>query len=76
MSHHHARGATSREVGIIARLTTAGSRAVDPSDRMAIGEGLELIRLLVSERGRRRDLDVQWDEAGADGFPVDPPCPD
>lgn len=73
MSHSHAAGATSREVGVIARLTTVESRAADPSDRRAIAEGLELIRALVAERGRRRDLAALMDDARADSFTYDPP---
>jgi hypothetical protein len=76
MTHSHTPGATSREVGTIARLTMVESRAVDPSDRLAIAEGLELIRRLVAERGLHRDLAEIMDDARADSFCYDPPCPD
>lgn len=73
MTHSHTPGATSREVGTIARLTMAEGRAADPSDRRAIAEGLELIRRLVAERGRLRDLDDLMDDARADSYLWDPP---
>ncbi len=76
MSHHLIKGATSREMAVVSRLTTAEGRADSPSVRSALSEGLELIRELISERGRRREFDDQVDDATADPFPYDPPCPE
>ncbi len=76
MSHSLARGATSREMGVIARLTTAEERAGSPTVRAALCEGLELIRELIADRHRRQGLDEQMDEARADDASWDPPCPD
>ncbi len=43
--------------------------------RDALGEGLELIRELISERGRRQEFQDQWDTPH-DDVPWDLPCPD
>ena len=74
MSHSLIHGARPEEMDVLARLTTAGERAESPLVRDALGAGLELIRDLIKERGRRQEFedqaephdDVQWDA----------PCPD
>ncbi len=75
MSHHLIKGATSREMAVVSRLTTAEGRADSPMVRSALGEGLELIRELISERGRRQEFQDQWDTPH-DDVPWDLPCPD
>ncbi len=75
MSHRLIRGATSREMDVVAKLTTAGERADSPSVKAALGEGLALIAELIAERGRRHDFDDQVDEP-PDDVQWDAPCPD
>ncbi len=75
MSHRLIRSATSEEMAVVARLTTAGERAESPLTRDALGEGLELIRELIAERGRRHEFDDQAD-IPHDDVQWDPPCPD
>ncbi len=75
MSHRLIRGATSREMDVVARLTTAEGRADSPMVRSVLGEGLELIRELILERGRRDEFHDQAD-APHDDVQFDPPCPD
>jgi len=74
--HRLIRGATSGEMDVIAKLTVAEDRAAEPSIRAALGEGLELIRELIAERGRLHEFDGLAEDAGADPFPDDPPCSD
>ncbi len=75
MSHRLIKGARPGEMGVIARMTTAEERAGSPMVRSAPGEGLELIRELIKERGRRQEFDHQSD-APHDDVQWDAPSPD
>lgn len=68
-------GATTREQSVLTRMADAERRAGDPTVLSALGDGLDLIRELIADRGRRHDFAEAWDDAG-DGFSADPPCPD
>lgn len=69
-------GASTREQSIITRLAEAERRVDDPWCLSALGDGLDLIRELIAERGRRINLAEQREAAGADPADWSPPCPD
>jgi hypothetical protein len=73
--HSLIHGARPEEMATIAKMTVAEDRAETPLTRDALGEGLELIRQLILERGRRHDFDDQVDEPH-DDVQWDVPCPD
>ncbi len=56
------RGATAREIQAVQQLHQVADRHREPEVRRALSGALELIAELIEERGRRRDLDEQWDQ--------------
>lgn len=69
-------GATSHEQAIIARLSEAERRIGDGWCLSALGDGLDLIRELIAQRGRLQDHAEQREAAGADHADWCPPCPE
>ena len=66
-------GATTRKPAIITRLTEAERRIGDAWCLSALGDGLDLIRELIAERGQLRDMAEQRAAAWADNVDWCPP---
>jgi hypothetical protein len=55
------KGATAREIRAVQHLHQVADRHQEPEVRRALSGALDLIVELIEDRGKRRDIDEQWD---------------
>jgi hypothetical protein len=60
------KGMMTREMNVVNRLHHLADGQLDSNARPVVADGLKLILDLIEARGKRRDLDEQWDRPHED----------